>query len=57
MSKKNKKQKAVYHIVVGDANNPPSKTQLESIAKAFKKAKPDGKFIATDSSVTVLRLA
>lgn len=57
MSKKNKKEKAVYHIVVGDSDHHPTKSQLEAIAKAFKKAKPDGKFIATDASVTILRIA
>ncbi len=55
--KKNKKQKAVYHITVGTIDHVPSKQQLKAIAEAFKEAQPSSKFIATDASVNVVRLS
>ena len=54
--KKNKKQKAVYHIIVGNSDFRPTKSHLEAVANAFKAANPEAKFVATDSSVSISRL-
>ena len=59
MAKKNKKkqkERAVFHVTVGDVDFRPSKKELDYIAALFKEASVDDSFIVTDSRICVPRI-
>lgn len=55
-NKKNKKERAVFHVTVGNADFTPSKKELDYIAALFKEASVDDSFIVTDSRICVTRI-